>query len=717
MKQVVIRKAGPVVVDSPAPAAIPGFVLVKLRASCISPGTELAGISAAGKNLFQKAIAQPGKVGKAIQDMQALGVGAVWERACRAIDKESGCGYSAAGVVLDVGPGVEGIYREMKVAVAGAGHANHAEIVAVPRNLTVPMPSDLSFGEASTVALGGIAMQGIRRAGVAIGERVAVIGCGALGMLAIQILKAAGCRVFAVDLQAQRLELASKLGAEIIGNSKTEDIVKLAMHWSGGHGIDSALVFAATHSSEPLSQAFRMCRRKGRVVLVGIAGNEYKREDMYAKELDFLISTSYGPGRYDDGYELEGRDYPFGYVRWTENRNMAAYLDLLSRHSVSIDPLIGARYTVENAAAAYDSLNSPDRPLLVVLDYPDDAFVPECSSPSLPDSHRAPWISPAAAKSMGVALVGAGSFVQTTHLPILRGLPHKFGVLWSCSRAGITARSAANLLPGCKATTNYEDILQDPAVDIVLIATRHNTHADLAIRALHSGKAVFLEKPMCLTVEEFDAIYTALEATNSPFLVGYNRRFSPFAQNIRSAVSQRTTPLMIQYTVNAGYLPPTHWTQTKEGGGRLLGEACHMVDLFRSLVGHPVLEISCTPLRGENPTARPADNFCLTVSYSDGSVACLTYTALGHNDIPKERMQVFFDEKAFEMDDYMRLIPHGVSSAPLRLKIQSKGHSEEWAALYDEISKGKRFPIPWEELAETWKVTCMANSICLQNAS
>jgi len=714
MKQIVIKKGSPLVVDVPAPVAMEGFLLVRLRASCVSPGTEMAGIAASGKSLLQRAMAKPEKVKMALEQMRRDGVAAVWRKTREAMEQEGICGYSAAGVVVDAGPGTNGFACGTRVAVAGAGMANHAELVAVPVNLAVPIPEDVGFDEASSVALGGIAMQGVRRAKISLGERVVVVGCGPLGLLAVQMLRAAGCRVFATDLDERRLEVARRLGAEETSNPTAEDSVKRATHWSAGRGVDAVVVFAATSSSEPVSQAFRMCRRKGRVVLVGVAGGEYRREDMYAKELDFVISTSYGPGRYDEDYELRGRDYPFGYVRWTEKRNMEAYLELIACGSVEVAPLIGVREPIENAPRAYEMLKSPERPLLAVLEYGDVGNEEEATSEQ--DAPRADWAAPVGSESAGIALVGAGAFVKAMHVPHLRAMADKVTVPWSFSRTGSGARASAALFDGCRTTTAYDEVLGDPAVHAVLIGTRHDTHTDLAVRALEAGKAVFVEKPMCLTPKEFEQVEKAVNSSSAPFMVGYNRRFSPFAEIIRRETARRIHPLAIHYTMNAGYLPREHWTQGPEGGGRLLGEACHIIDLFRSLVAHPVRELFCTPLRSANPAAFPTDNFTLTLSYEDGSVATLLYTALGHKGLPKERMEVFFDEKAFVLDDYFKLQGYGTAKAGLDLKQVDKGHAGELEAFHAALASGEQFPIPWEELAETWRVSWQADRICRAGA-
>ena len=554
-------------------------------------------------------------------------------------------------------------------------------------------------------------MQGIRRANIALGERVAVIGCGALGMLAVQMLRVAGCRVFATDLDGKRLLQARELGAEITANPTDEDIVKRAIHWSEGNGVDAALVYASTSSAEPVSQAFRMSRRKGRVVLVGVTGGEYRREEMYAKELDFLISTSYGPGRYDDAYELHGHDYPFGYVRWTEKRNMEAYLNLIADGSVRVSPLIGVREPIERAAHAYEALNSNQKPLLSVLEYGEPESEPEASTPTA-SPHSSDWLAPGQREPFHFALVGVGSFVREMHVPHLKAMGNKVAVPWSCSRTGTRARAGAALFRGCRPSTDYDEVLGDSSVHAILIGTRHDTHADLSKRALRAGKAVFVEKPMCLSPGEFDMVKEAVENSGAPFMVGYNRRFSPFAEIIRRETSDRLHPLLIHYTMNAGYLPREHWSQGPEGGGRLLGEACHIIDLFRSLVGHPVKEISCSPLRSGNEAAFPTDNFVLNLGYEDGSVANLVYTALGHSGVAKERMEVFFDEKVFILNDYLSMEGHGMSKGNLALKRQDKGHARELEVFRSTAISGERFPIPWEELVETWQVSWQADQIC-----
>lgn len=705
MKQVFIKKGKALVAEVAPPPGQAGRVLVATAFSCISPGTEMSSVRGSGKSLARRVMEQPGKALDAVKRARAGGLGAIWAKARQAVEREATSGYSAAGVVVDVGPGVSGFHAGMRVAMAGVGHANHAEFCSVPENLLVPVPDGVDLSVASTVALGAIAMQGVRRAEVALGESVAVFGCGALGMLAIQMLKAAGCRVMAVDLDPGRLEFAGRMGADRVVNPLDEDPVAFATHWSGGNGVDVVLLMTATSSNEPLSQAFRMCRRRGRVVLVGTAGPEFRRGDMYAKELELRISTSYGPGRYDDLYELEGRDYPYGYVRWTEGRNMEAYLALVADGRVDVGALIGMTVPVEEADRAYAAFEGPDKPFLAVIRYPQREDDEPAAAP-------APSRPAAGSGGCGVAVIGGGSFFRNMHLPILRSLEADFRVVGTCGRSAASARQAAAGLAGCRAVTDAGALIGSPDVELVLIATRHDSHGDYVVQALNAGKSVFVEKPLCLTADEFERIGAAVKRGDGALMVGYNRRFAPHAREIRAAVGGRANPLMMHYVMNAGHLDATHWTHGRQGGGRLMGEACHIVDLFRFLVGHPVASFSVHPLRGAGGDAGPLDNFSLTIDYEDGSVATLVYTAQGPRSWPKEHLKVFWDEKALFLTDYLALEGHGLKVGTGVLKAQDKGHRNEWLALRDSLRRGERFPIPWEELEETWRLCHQADEIC-----
>jgi predicted dehydrogenase/threonine dehydrogenase-like Zn-dependent dehydrogenase len=711
MKQVFVRSGKPLLIDSPVPEAIPGTILISVRASCISTGTEMACLGNTSTSIFQRAISNPRKAVTAAQRIAKKGIGAIWQKA---IEKPPShlmaTGYSISGHVIDVGENVSGFQIGNRVAAAGAGYANHAEYVAVPVNLVNPIPDGVDYGEASTVALGAIALQAVRRSDPKLGEFAAVIGCGAIGMIALQMLLANGCQVLAIDIDHRRLEIAKQLGASLTLNPLIQDVSILSNQWSNGYGVDTTIVFAASASSEPIDTAFRITRRKGRVVLAGVSGKEYRREDWYRKELDFLISTSYGPGRYDDKYEVHGQDYPYAYVRWTENRNMEAYLKLLDQRKISLSSIIEIREPIGNASKAYELLQQKDRPLLAILINDD---VVEHAKTTQPNIRRQEFRHPGQSQKLGMGIVGGGNFINSTILPILLKEQSRVDVRWCCTRQNVNAINLSQQLPNCKATAAFDDVLSDPETHAVVIATRHNTHAALALKAIRAGKAVFLEKPLCLKPEELHELESTVEETNVPFLVGYNRRFSPFAQRLKSAVQTRTSPLLIHYTVNAGFLPTDHWTQGDEGGGRLMGEACHFIDLFRYVIASPVRSVTCTPMRSPLSSLLPTDNFTLSIEYLDGSVANLVYSAQGHKDAPKERIEIFFDNQFAVLDDFKSLTFYGNSSLTFKLPKQDKGHTEEIRQFIQATSEGSRqFLIPWEELAETWNVTWQADNVC-----
>ena len=699
MKQIVFKAGQAICIEVPPPQIKDGQLLVDVRSSCISTGTEMTGLSSSGKTLLQKAKENPEKLKAALVRMKTEGIFSVLNKAQSKQENEILSGYSASGIVKDFAPGVLNFSKGMRVAIAGAGYANHAELAVVPVNLAMPIPDDVSLENASTCALGGIALQGIRRADVTIGDYVVVLGCGAIGLLTVQMLKAAGCRVIGIDLEDTRLNLASDLGAEFIFNPNTVDVVRKVIHATDGQGADRVIVTVAASSAEPLQQAFSMSRRKGRVVLVGVTGMELDRGEMYRKELDFVLSTSYGPGRYDEKYEKGGIDYPYAYVRWTEKRNMQAYLQLIADGSVKLDRIIGKSYPVEQVEEAYSLLMSNDHPLLLLLAY----------SPHEDSEMRVPSISliwnPPSNNILKVGLVGVGSFVQGMHIPNIRSLKDRFSVKALCDLEGIATRKAARLLPDSDALieTDYEKFLQAD-INMVLIGTRHNTHASLAIRALEAGKAVFVEKPLCITREEFSELMQAIHESEAPYMVGYNRRFAPAIKKVRNVTDNRINPLMITYTVNGGYIPYDSWVHTEEGGGRIIGEACHIFDLFRSLTGSEAATVSINGISPNTGSVRSSDNVIVTIKYNDGSVCSLIYTSLGSKEAFKERMEVFCDEQTLILYDYMNIESFGVD-CKWKSKRPEKGHLEELEFFHNEIMKGNRFPIPLDELEETWLIS------------
>lgn len=688
MKQVLIRGGGVAVEDVPAPAAGAGSVLVRVEWSCVSAGTESASVAMSALPLYRRALKQPEHAKRALEIARNEGFIRTYKRVRGQLAAGLPTGYSAAGVVVGVGEDVDGFAVGDRVACAGAGIANHAELIDVPVNLAVRVPDDVALADASTVTLGAIALQGIRRASPTLGEAVGVIGLGILGQLTVQMLRANGCRALVTDLDPTRVAHAVAHGAE----DASGDFAERCRALTGGFGADAVIVTAAAASSEPMHDAAQACRRKGRVVIVGDVGLELRRSDLYAKELDVVMSTSYGPGRYDDVYELEGRDYPIGYVRWTENRNMEEYLRLVSVGAVQLGGLDRRTYAVDDAQRAFD-----EKPLLALLEYPERA-----GAPARTVRLRS---LPAREGVLRVALVGAGGFAQGSHVPNLLKLRDRFELRAVVSRTGSTAKAVADRAEAAYATTDLDEALGDPEIDLVLISTRHDLHAEQALRALRAGKHVFVEKPLALNddqLREIEAFYSDREA---PLLMtGFNRRFSPAAVRARELLAQRTTPLVAEYRMNAGYIPLEHWVHGPEGGGRNIGEACHVYDLFDALVGDVAAEsVTARAIRADGTRLAANDNFVATIAYADGSVCTLTYTALGHRDHPKERMEVFADGTVLTLDDYKSLQVAGRGSG-WRSTTQQKGHVEELEALARALREGGPWPISLEEQARAMRI-------------
>jgi predicted dehydrogenase/threonine dehydrogenase-like Zn-dependent dehydrogenase len=693
VKQVLIRGGSVVVEDVPAPAAGPRSVLVRVEWSCVSAGTEGASVAMSALPLYRRALKQPEHAKRALEIARNEGFVRTYKRVRGQLAAGLPTGYSAAGVVVAVGDEVEGFAVGDRVACAGAGIANHAELIDVPVNLAVRVPDGLALADAATVTLGAIALQGVRRAAPTLGEAVGVIGLGILGQLTVQLLRANGCRALVTDLDPARVAQAVAHG----GEDASGDFAERCRALTGGFGADAVIVTAATASSEPMHDAAQACRRKGRVVIVGDVGLELRRSDLYAKELDVVMSTSYGPGRYDDVYELEGQDYPLGYVRWTENRNMAEYLRLLCDGALRLDDLDRREYPVEEAQRAF-----ADKPLLALLEYPERG---EAESRTL----RLRSL-PARAGVVRVALVGAGAFAQGSHVPNLLKLRDRFEVRAVMSRTGSTAKAVANRVEAAYATTSLDEVLADDDVDLVLISTRHDLHARQALQALEAGKHVFVEKPLALNEEELAAIEAFFAGRDAPLLMtGFNRRFSPAAVRARELLAGRASPLVADYRMNAGFIPLDHWVHGPEGGGRNIGEACHIYDLFLSLVGAPVESVSATAIRADGTSLAANDNFTATIGYGDGSVCTLTYTALGNRDHPKERLEVFADGMVLTLDDYKSLAVAGRGSG-WRGTTQQKGHLEELQALARAVRDGGGWPIPLEEQLQAMRVAFAVES-------
>lgn len=702
MKQVLIEKGNAVVAEVPAPRIEAGEVLVRTRVSCLSVGTEMSGVRASATPLWKRALQQPEKAAAALKMVASQGLRRTWSLVEEKRDAAHPTGYSAAGVVAEVGKDIDDLAPGDRVACAGNQYAYHAEFVRIPRNLCVRVPEGLDWESASTVTLGAIALQGVRRAQPTLGETFVVVGLGVLGQLTAQLLRANGCRTIGVDLDRARIAVARELGMDVGLHPDDGPEIDQVARLTDGLGADGVIITAATPSDAVVSTAFRMCRKKGRVVLVGDVGLHLNRADFYAKEIDFLISTSYGPGRYDRRYEEQGLDYPAAYVRWTENRNMSAYLQLLAEQRVRIAPLVSSRYPIMQATQAFQSLSAAaERPLMVLLNYdPVDDKVPvrTLSMRALPRTSSA---------RIRVAVVGAGGFARSAHLPNLQKLSARFQLQSVVTRSGPRAVQVAKQFGAASASTDYEAVLNDPEVDAIIIATRHHLHGSLALAALRAGKHVLVEKPLCLTAAELQAldefVEGAGEGTVPVLLTGYNRRFSVYAQRMSDVLQGRTGPFMINYRMNAGHVPADHWVHGPEGGGRNLGEACHIYDLFTFLANAETVDVTAHSIAPRSQYYRRDDNFVATLAFADGSLATLTYTALGSKDYAKETADLYVDGKVVILQDYQQLVVHGLRGRDLRTPSQEKGLEAELVAFADAIAHG-RPAIPWWQQRQSARV-------------
>jgi len=679
MKQIFNKRGEIIIGEVPAPIAGNDEILVQVYYSCISSGTEISVLKSQGKSLIKKALEKPQNIKKVLDMIRERGLADSVAKVRNKIDAKTQTGYSASGVVLEAGKNTYDFKPGDFVACAGAGMANHAEFISIPSNLTVKLPDGLSLKTASTVALGAIALQGVRRCSPEIGSYVVVIGLGILGQITSQILKVSGCRVLGIDIDENRINKAMSFGLYKGINAKSYDIVHEIIQNTNGFGADAVIITAASESDSLINQSVKMCRRKGKVVIVGDVAINIKREEFYKRELDVLISTSYGPGRYDDNYEIKGFEYPYAYVRWTEKRNMDEYLKLASEKKLDIDALIEGTFPVESAKEAYEYIKSDKKPLIVLLEYNLE------SKPENKISFE--YKSGAREGKINIGIIGAGSFTQDVHLPNLKKLKDIFNIYAICSKVGGEAESIARQYKAYIATTDYNQILNDENIKLVLVSTRHNLHAKIAVNVLKAGKAVFVEKPMALNEDELLELKEIIEKTKIPYMVGFNRRFSPYSLLAKKLISAGNGPLLINYRMNAGYIPKTHWVHNEEGGGRNIGEACHIYDLFNFFTGSEFYSISAhsiTPLSEQYLTN---DNFSATIKYKNGSVCNLTYTSMGSRVAPKEQMDVYFDGKNLYLNDFKELYLYDARIKLLDKGIQDKGHLNELKS-FGEYLKG-----------------------------
>ena len=695
--------------DIPAPRVLPGGILVRTRASLVSAGTERNMASFAQKNLLQKARSRPDLVRQTIEKARRDGILDTIDAVRNRLDQLMPLGYSAAGEVIEVGSEVSEFKAGDRVACAGGGFAVHAEIISVPRNLAVVLPEEVPFDSGAFCTLGAIALHGIRLADPRLGEVVAVVGLGILGLLTVQMLKAAGCVVAGLDIQQRRADMARSLGADWAGIDAAELTAAVASY-SGGHGADAVLITADTQSNEPVELAGQISRNRGVVISVGAVGTTIPRKIYFEKELEFRVSRSYGPGRYDPDYEEKGHDYPYGYVRWTENRNMQAFARMMAAGQVDVEPLISHRFDIADGSRAYDLImGKTGEPFVgVVLTYPRTATAER--KIAIGTSSAAMAVSPALDGRLALGILGAGAFANSTLLPVLRKTAGA-ELIGIASGGGVTARNSADRYGFTYCATSSEEILADPNVNTVAILTRHHLHARQAIAALRAGKHVFVEKPLCLTGEELDAIGQVWRETTPRRMltVGFNRRFAPFVVALRDAFREVDEPLFINCRVNAGFIPPEHWIQDPEqGGGRLIGEGCHFIDLLAYIAGQRIARISTRALPNNGRYSN--DNLLVTAEFANGTIGTVSYVANGSRAFGKELVEVFGGGVAARMDDYRTLYVQREKKATRltsRLR-QDKGHRAEWEAIARHLTAGGPAPIAFDDVIHSTRATLAA---------
>lgn len=691
----------------PCPRVQDGQLLIRTTHSLVSAGTERMLIGFGKANPIEKARQQPDKVKMVLEKIKTDGLQPTIDSVRNKLDQPLPLGYCNSGYVIDVGKGVEGFAVGDRVASNG----KHAEVVSVPKNLCALVPDRVTGEQSAFTVAGSIALQGLRLANPTLGEAVVVTGLGLIGQLTVQLLLANGCRVLGIDFDKSKLELAKSYGADVVDLSVGEDPIRVAERFSRGRGVDAVIVTAASDSNEPMHQAALMCRKRGRIILTGVVGLELSRDDFFKKELTFQVSSSYGPGRYDVDYEEKGQDYPVGFVRWTEQRNFEAVLDMMASGVLDVNKLISHQFELDKIADAYEVVMGGESSMGILLSYPesagenDIAFKPTVSV----NKHSGSRGASTTGSNVAVAFIGSGNYATGVLIPAFKDAGA--GIDTVVSNSGLTGVHAASKHGISEASTDSADVIQNSDIDAVVISTRHDSHAALALESLQQGKHVFVEKPLCLTLDELADIETQVgkvdETKAAPLLmIGFNRRFSPHVQKIKSLLVEAPGPKSIVITVNAGAIPSDHWIQDKSvGGGRIVGEACHFIDLLRYLVGHKFTAYSKVSLDSRN-----GDTATLSFEFEDGSIGTVHYFSEGNKAFPKEKVEIFAAGKILILDNFRKLTGHGWNGfKKLNLRSQDKGQSACSKAFIDAIQSGAASPIPVNEILEVSKVSIMLN--------
>lgn len=707
MRQILqdMANGGTTVTEAPAPQCTSGHVLIATTTSLISAGTERMLVGFGKASLIDKARQQPEKVKMVLEKVQTDGLLTTYDAVKSKLAQPLALGYCNVGVIHEIGHGVDGL----KVGDRVVSNGPHADVVKVPKNLCAKIPDQVSDEAAAFAVVASIGLQGIRLAEPTLGECFVVTGAGLIGLLTIQMLRANGCRVLAIDFDQSKLELAKQFGAEVCNPGRGEDPVATGLAFSRGLGIDGVIITASTKVSDPVTQAARMSRKRGRIILVGVTGLELNRADFYEKELSFQVSCSYGPGRYDAEYEDKGHDYPLGFVRWTEQRNFVAVLDMLAAGTLNVDPLITHRFDFEDAPQAYNVLTEDQAGLGILLKYPSAIASRLGQNVVLKPIQVEP-------ENAVVGFIGAGNYASRILIPAFKKASAQLHTI-------VTAGGINGVIHGSKtgfaeASTDLNAMLQHPEINTIAIVTRHNSHASMVEKVLAAGKHVFVEKPLALHVDEIDRIeqlYQQQSTTDrySRVMVGFNRRFAPQVQKMKALLDTVKEPKSFIMTMNAGAIPAEHWTQDLQiGGGRIIGEACHFIDLMRFLAGSKIVSIQARRMGETDAVQVLEDKASMTFGFEDGSFGTIFYLANGASSFPKERIEVFTAGRVLQLDNFRKLKGFGWPGFnKMNLWRQDKGQEACAVAFVESIRQGQPTPIPADEIFEVARVTLQVAEI------
>ena len=693
MKQLIqnLRTGETILENVPVPQVRKGCVLIKTHRSLVSLGTEKMLVEFGKANFIEKARQQPEKVKQVFEKVKTDGLRPTVEAVFRKLSEPLPLGYCNVGEIIAVGEGIS----EFKIGDRVASNGHHAEVVCVPKNLVAHIPENVTDEEATFTVVGAIALQGIRLTNPTLGENIAVIGLGLIGQLTAELLQANGCEVVAFDFDQSKIDIATSKGIKAFKVSAENDSVKIAQEITQNVGVDAVIITASTASNEVISQAARMSRKRGRIVLVGVIGLDIQRADFYEKELIFQVSCSYGAGRYDGNYEQNGQDYPIGYVRWTAKRNFEAVLKMMASNRLNVKPLITEVIDFQDYNQVYGNI-SKTKSIASILKYSDDIDILETKVSLNNYSFNS--------TNDVLAIIGSGNFTKATVLPLLSKL--KANIKYLSSSSGLSGTLMAKKYGVQFSTTNNDDILNDSQVSAVIITTRHDAHARMCIDALRAGKHVFVEKPLAINQSELEEIIEVYQQSGKTLTVGFNRRFSPFAQAVKKQLGNSNTPINVIATINAGEIPANHWTQDMNiGGGRVIGEACHFIDLITYLSGSLVESVVMNSM-GQNPSEN-TDNASILLKYKNGSTGVINYFSNGNTGYSKERIEVYSQGKTLIIDNFKRSEYHGTKSSGMS-RSQDKGHSEQFRLFLERLKNGGEAIIPIEEIINTSKASLAA---------